>query len=141
MINKHILLHNTDILEPAIPTVLGRKIGITNPILPLPIKALQCITIESIWIFSTYSNFTSFGACFFNSFALYLCVSMSIHEFRTLSKQCLCNTDAKTTHPVLDGMGGFFRLLRLHPNPRRTLFCVLKTLEFSSGYAILQITI
>ena len=32
-----------------------------------------------------------------------------------------------------------FCLLRLCPNPRRTLVCVLKTLESSSGYAILQI--
>ena len=32
-----------------------------------------------------------------------------------------------------------FCLLRLCPNPRRTQFCVLETLENSSGYAILQI--
>ena len=32
-----------------------------------------------------------------------------------------------------------FCLLRLCPNPRRTLVCVLETLEKSSGYAILQI--
>ncbi len=32
-----------------------------------------------------------------------------------------------------------FCLLRLCPNPRRTQFCVLETLEKSSGYAILQI--
>ena len=32
-----------------------------------------------------------------------------------------------------------FCLLRLCPNPRRTQFCVLETLDNSSGYAILQI--
>ena len=32
-----------------------------------------------------------------------------------------------------------FCLLRLCPNPRRTQFCVLETLEKSSSYAILQI--
>ena len=32
-----------------------------------------------------------------------------------------------------------FCLLRRCPNPRRTQFCVLETLENSSGYAILQI--
>lgn len=34
---------------------------------------------------------------------------------------------------------GDFCLLRLCPNPRRTLVRVLETLENSSGYAILQI--
>ena len=32
-----------------------------------------------------------------------------------------------------------FCLLKRCPNPRRTQFCVLETLENSSGYAILQI--
>ena len=32
-----------------------------------------------------------------------------------------------------------FCLLRLCPKPRRTQFCVLETLEISSGCAILQI--
>lgn len=34
---------------------------------------------------------------------------------------------------------GVFCLLRLCPNPRRTLVRVLETLKNSSGYAILQI--
>ena len=32
-----------------------------------------------------------------------------------------------------------FCLLRLCPNPRRTQFCVLETLETSSGYAIFML--
>lgn len=34
-----------------------------------------------------------------------------------------------------------FYLLRRCPNPRRTLVCVLETLEISSGYTILQIAV
>ena len=34
---------------------------------------------------------------------------------------------------------GAFCLLRLRPNPHRIQFCILKTLQKCSGYAILQI--
>ena len=54
------------------------------------------------------------------------------------SKQCLWRAICETLISAKVEMR-VFCLLRLCPNPRRTQFCVLETLEKSSSYAILQI--
>ena len=71
------------------PTISGRKVGITNGILSQTVKTLQSIIIESIGINFACVNLTDSGGCFLNRFE-------KRAELAPKLAHWLAHTDAKT---------------------------------------------